>query len=170
MEDNYINTYIGGFILLAFKDITKNDMFELCNNLGNRFNSYYNINNYSFSPECITEGGIVFDNFNKIDCYKTMRLYPSDKKGNRIRNLYGIIHDNIKEDWVNNTDILIYKNEYINTFLKSFKGAPEWTNEELKIFIDCFQNIDIYIYKLPTKKLLTEKTRRPKYYLDLFYK
>ena len=76
MNNEHINTYCNGFQLVAIKNISKKEFIELCNDLQNEFNNYYSTNDYSFSPECITEGGIVFNNFNgDINGYKTIRIY-----------------------------------------------------------------------------------------------
>jgi hypothetical protein len=176
MNENEINTYCSGFILKSIKDISKKEFVELCYNLQYKFNIYYNTNEYSFSPECITEGGIVFNNFNNETKYKTMRMYfTNEKDGTRIKNLYGFINNDIKEEWKNDIkeewkndeNILINNNVYIGTYLKSFRDAPKYTSDELKIFIECFENIGLYIEKLPTKKEL-KRLKNYSYYLNLF--
>jgi len=168
MNECEINTYCSGFILKSIKNISKKEFVLLCHNLQYKFNNYYNTNEYSFSPECITEGGIVFNNFNNETKYKTMRMYFTDEKGwTRIKNLYGFINNDIKEEWKNDENILINNNVYIGTYLKSFRDAPKYTNNELKIFKECFENIGLYIEKLPTKKEL-KRLKNSSYYLDLF--
>lgn len=80
MNNEHINTYCSGFQLVALKYVTKKKFIMLCYDLQNEFNNYYNVNEYSFSPECISEGGIVFNNFNdNINGYKTMRIFFTDK-------------------------------------------------------------------------------------------
>ena len=169
MNNNEINTCCSGFQLLSKKDITKKEFVELCNNLQNEFNKYYNTNDYSFSPECISEGGIIFDNFNTYNNgYKTMRIYFTDKKNIcREKSLYGFINKNIKDEWINDDSILIEKNKYLGTYLKSYRNALEWTNEELQIFKKCFENIELIIKKTPTKKEL-KNYNNSNYYLNLF--
>ncbi len=95
-----------------------------------------------------------------------MRIYFTDKFGGR-KNLYGYINNNIKDEWINDESILIDKDKYLGTYLKSFRNAPQWTNDELKIFKKCFNNIGLIINKLPTKKEL-KKYDNPAYYLNLF--
>jgi hypothetical protein len=162
------NTYCRGFRLVAIKNISKKEFVELCNNLQKEFNDYYNSNDYSFSPECITEGGIVFNNFGmgSTNGYKTMRIYFTDKFGGMKQSLYGMINDHIKDEWINDESILIDKDKYLGTYLKSFYNAPQWTNDELKIFEKCFNNIGLIVNKLPTKKELASGSN---YYLKLFY-
>lgn len=164
MNNEHINTYCNGFQLVAIKNISKKEFVKLCNDLQKEFNDYYVSNDYSFSPECITEGGIVFNNFNEVYKYKTMRIFFSDK--DTIK-LYGFINENIKDVWINDESVLIDKDKYLGTYLKSFYNAPQWTNNELKIFEKCFNNIGLIINKLPTKKEL-KKYDKPTYYLNLF--
>lgn len=168
MNNTHINTYCNGFQLVALKNISKKEFVELCNDLQNEFNNYYSTNDYSFSPECISEGGIVFNNFNGANGYKTMRIFFTDKDtiGCNITNLYGYINKNIKDEWINDECILIDINTYLGTYLKSFNNAPQWTNNELKIFQKCFNNIGLVINKLPTKKYL-KMLNNSSYYLKL---
>jgi hypothetical protein len=51
--------------------------------------------------------------------------------------------------------------------LKSFYNAPKWTTGELKIFKECFENVGLFIDKLPKKKDLF-KNNDSKYYKQLF--
>ncbi len=169
MKNEEVNTYCSGFQLISQKNITKKEFVELCNDLQIEFNNYYNTNDYSFSPECISEGGIIFNNFeNRSEGYKTMRIYFTDKDNScRLNSLYDTINRNIKQEWIKDENILINKNVYLGTYLKSFRNAPPWTNDELKIFIKCFNNIGLVIKKLPTKKDL-KKYDKPSYYINLF--
>lgn len=97
-----------------------------------------------------------------------MRLYFADKYyGDRIKSLYGLITDNVMDDWKENDEILINENQYLGTFLKSFGKAPKWTNDELKMFIQSFNDVGIKIYKLPSKKML-KILENSKYYISLF--
>lgn len=145
---DYINTYCSGPELFSLKNISKREFVELCINLENEFNNFYNTKEYSFSPECITEGGIIFNNFNEYNTngYKTMRIYFIKEPGG-IKKLYGYINKNIKNEWINEESILIEKNKNLGTCLKSFKNAPEWTNEELKIFENCFKKFGLIYLK-----------------------
>jgi hypothetical protein len=99
--------------------------------------SYYNTQEYEFKPEPISEGGIVFSNFPGYGDgkYKSMRIFISQYGE------YGIIGDDVMDKWKNNNKILCDKGETIDTFLKSFDGAPLWTIEELTIFEKCFNTI-----------------------------
>jgi hypothetical protein len=142
-----------GFILEAVKNISKKEFIELCNNLQNEFNNYYNTDEYSFRPECITEGGIVFNNFNNFDnninTYKSMRIYFVEKSNtsSRKKNLYGWINNNIADEWISDESILINKDEYIRTYTKCI-NAPKWDKYELTIFKKCFENIGLFIVKI----------------------
>lgn len=166
MNEIKLNTYSTGFELKSIKDISKKEFVELCNNLEYKFNNYYNTNEYSFSPECICEGGIVFNNFNNRDKYKSLRIFFYDKRSG-MHSLYGTIHPNIKEEWIKDESILIGNNSVIGTFLKSFYNAPKWTSDELKIFKECFENIGLYIETLPNRKEL-KCLKNSSYYINLF--
>ena len=149
MGDNALNK-CEGFILEAVKNVSKKEFIELCNNLKNEFNNYYNTDDYSFRPECITEGGIVFNNFNDINSYKSMRIYFVEKEYNtfsRTKNLYGWINNHIADEWISDDDILINKDEYIGTYARC-NNAPNWDKYELTIFKKCFENIGLFIVKL----------------------
>ena len=154
MCDNKLNN-CEGFILEAVKNISKKEFIELCNNLQNEFNNYYNTYDYSFRPECISEGGIVFNNFNNfnndINTYKSMRTYFVEKNGSHTfcgkKKLYGWINNNIADEWIIDESILINKGEYIGTYTKC-SNAPKWDKYELTIFKKCFENIGLFIVKL----------------------
>lgn len=167
MEEVVHNTYCTGFQLEASRDISYSEFVGLCVDLEVKFNKYYNTDDYSFSPECITEGGIVFDNFNDEPGYKTMRLYPINHHGGGSGNLYGWIDPNIKYKWASDQGILIEKGKFLGTTLKSFRNVPEWTNAELKIFLECFSSVGLVLKELPKKSIL-RMLRRSKYYLSLF--
>jgi hypothetical protein len=107
--------------------------------LGQKFNNKYNTDLYSFFPERIAEGGIIWDNYpNKIG-YKTMCIsfnnYPWVDK--IYENHTILVHDQNKH---------IHRNpSLIGTFLKTFHGVPIWTPEELELFAECFEEIGIQI-------------------------
>lgn len=163
-----MNTHCCGFNLISSKNITKQDFVYLCDNLEKDFNEIYNTQEFSFSPELITEGGIIFNNYENNDGYKSMRLYFCDKNyiGVRTNNLYNFINKEIKNEWVNNNNILIKKNEYLGTFLKSRNKAPKWNNKDLEIFEKCFNNIGLIIDRIPTKKQLRAYSKES---VNLFY-
>ena len=128
-------TYTKGYDLISTKSITKKEFIELCILLSNEFNSYYNINEYVFTPEAISEGGILFKNFNDGNKYKTMRLHKIVDNDYYYRNGYSgmksfysfRINGNELEEWKNNEDILCNKDTIITTFLKSFNDVQPYT-------------------------------------------
>lgn len=144
-------TYTYGYSLLSTKVIQKKDFVLLCELLATEFNKYYNTNTYSFEPEAISEGGIVFGNFrgdNNNPKFKTMRLHTITELGK-----YGWINKNVMEEWKNSEDILCNNNQKIGTTLKAFYGAPLWTINELKMFEKCFNIIGWKIVSsYPTKE------------------
>jgi hypothetical protein len=155
--------YTKGYDLISTKSITKKGFIELCILLSNEFNNYYNTNEYVLTPEAISEGGILFKNFNDGEKYKSMRLRKIVNNDDYYRNAcYGTdsfykvwINRNELEEWENNEEILCDKDTIITTFLKSSDGTQPYTIEELKIFEKCFNQIGInVISKYPTKKSL----------------
>ena len=157
-------TYTSGFTLKPTRDITKNDIYNICKDLNNYFST-----DYSFIPEPITEGGILFkktpNKYNTNKAYKSMRF--SSQSG-RI-SWPCINEDEVMNEWKDNQDILFKKymrNDHstkIGTFLKAFCGADVWSLEELKIFNRVFEKNGIDCFsKMPSKKSLIEIWNVPK--------
>lgn len=151
MSHIYKYTYAYGYRLKANKIICKKDFHNLCNDLTKEFNEFYKTNVYGFKPEAITEGGIVFTNFydQQKTGYKSMRLHTITKVGT-----YGMITDNVMEEWKNNEEILCKEGCILGTSLKSLGGASVWTYDELKIFEKCFNKIGISCSQYPEEKAL----------------
>jgi hypothetical protein len=147
------STYTNGYQLILSEPLTKKKLIQLCHELKRAFNDFYNSTKFSFEPEPITEGGIVFSNYSD-PFYKTMRISPHNCHG-----LYGWIPENVMEEWKENNDILQEPNTKLRTYLKSFHGAPLWTVEELKLFEMCFNKIGIEVLgEYPSKKSLITTT------------
>ena len=150
-----MQTYTNGLTFKTTKDITKNDIINVCNLLNSRV-EYSNL--CEFQPEPICEGGIVFkfkqDNPDN-KWYKTVRLglgpciiFPTRQ--------WPWIDNDYLDKWTGSDDIIIDKNNKFETFLKSFDGAPPFTLNELKIWEECFNTIGIVkVGKYPSKKDLT---------------
>ena len=65
--------------------------------------------------------------------------------------------------WLNNNDIVFNKDVRFYTFLKSFRDAPVFTQEELKVFEECFNKINVYrVGRMVGKKRL-KRPANPKY-------
>ncbi len=145
-----MRTYTSGLSFKAVKIITKDDIIILCNLL-NECKEYSDL--FTFEPEPITEGGIIYKFKNetdikdgKYDKYKTVRLCIGN---------WPWINNNVMNEWKGNNDTIINKDQIINTFLKSFYGAPVFTIDELKIWEECFKQIGLVrIGKFVTKKSL----------------
>lgn len=141
-------TYTNGLSFITKKEITKNDIVTLCNLLNNHnlFNGVC-----TFEPEPITEGGIIFKYVNgEYEWYKSIRFHSCN---------WCYITDNPMINWLNNNDIVFNKDVRFNTYLKSFRNAPVFTQEELKVFEECFNKIDVYrVSRMVGKARLT----RPK--------
>lgn len=129
-----MNTYSSGYSLLPNKDITKNDLVNLCSFLNEKYEN--DPSGCYFEPEPICEGGIIFRFPNNTKWYKSFRIYFSHKGV-----WPWIKKDDVIKDWTGNGEILLKKGIKIGTFLKSFHGAPSFTIDELKIWEECFGQI-----------------------------
>lgn len=128
-------TYTNGLSFLPKTDITQNDIVTLCNLLNNH-NQFKDI--CTFEPEPITEGGIIFKYINGEDkWYKSMRLGLNGRDWPNVDKTPMI-------NWLNGTKVIIKKDVRFDTYLKSFRFAPEFTQEELKVFEECFNKINVY--------------------------
>ena len=109
--------------------ITKNDIIIICKLLNSK-DEYSNL--CEFQPEGITEGGILFKFKDNLDTkwYKSVRLGVDSgvSKGK-----WYWINDNYLSEWTENNDIIFDKNNKFSLFLKSFRGSPLFTLDELKI-------------------------------------
>jgi hypothetical protein len=144
------NQYTDGFYIESQKTITKNDIITMCELL-NQQDFYKDI--CTFEPEAISEGGIVFKFINNTnDWYKTMRIFFINQNDCR----WYSVNNNVMNEWKNNDDIIAKKNnKKIRTFLKSFRNAPRFTQDELKIWEDCFNKIGfLRVSRFPSKKNL----------------
>jgi hypothetical protein len=146
------STYTRGGTLKVQQNITKGNIATMCHLLSNH-KAYVNI--CEFAPEPITEGGIVYK-FNETDTnnkwYKTVRFhyFPGESQYTWPR-----IGMDVMEQWNENSDVLFSKNNKIELFLKSFHGAPVFTQDELKIWEECFNQIGMKrIGRYPGKKRL----------------
>lgn len=65
------------------------------------------------------------------------------------------VDENTMTEWKNDNNVLLKEKHIIQTFLKSFDGAPPFTIDELKIWEYCFKKIGLEVKgKYPTKKEL----------------
>jgi hypothetical protein len=112
-------TYGEGFTYFSTKDITKNDFIELCETLDTCTTK--------FEPERIAEGGILYKFSHEVpeSWYKSVRLGINVGKG------WPDIFGDEMTSWKYNNDIILEKNKFIDTWLKSFGGAPPFTFDEI---------------------------------------
>ncbi len=136
-----ITTYLYNYRLISKINITKNDIIILCNMLDKEFED--ESPKIKFVPEPKTEGGIQFLFEGKEKWYKSIRLGIKEKSGNWPYIKLSTVFD----EWNQNNDVVIYKNNEFQLFFKAFHGAPIFTENELKIFEKCFEKIG-----LPKKK------------------
>jgi hypothetical protein len=147
-------TYTTGLTLNTERIITKDDIITMCKLLNSK-DEYSDL--CEFQPEGISEGGILFkfkDNLDK-KWYKSVRLcvYYGQSNGN-----WYWVNENYLSEWTGNSDVIFDKNVRFTLFLKSFRGAPLFTVEELKIWEGCFNQIGIVkVGKYPSKKSLITK-------------
>tara|TARA_B100001059_G_C17761401_1_gene543052 strand:+ start:303 stop:761 length:459 start_codon:yes stop_codon:yes gene_type:complete len=136
-------THTHGVTFKTIKNITKNDFIILCKKLENKYSDV------RFEPEGITEGGILFKSKDNIG-YKTVRFALA-----QCRLKWPWINDNYLSEWTGSNDVLFKKNEKWPTILKSYYGAPPFTIEELKILVECFNEVGIVkVGRYPSKKSL----------------
>ena len=144
------STQIGsGYTLGTKANFTNHDLLQLCQFLNRKFNDKYETDEYSFLPERITEGGIIWDQYPKKEGYKTMRIFFNNYPF--VDELYKeetiLIHDQCRKIPTNS------KNTALWTRYKAFQGAPLWTQEELILFNECFEEIGLEI-KGRNKKII----------------
>ena len=145
----------------SYKDIIKNEIDIMCKLLNNR-NEYKNI--CIFEPENIIEskillnsiykcnydsdedeeednlieGAIIYKFIKNKEWYKTIRIsiYSGD-----ISELVWKYNNSMIE-WSDNSDEVVNKNRNMKLFLKVSNGAPVFTEEELKIWEECYNKIN----------------------------
>jgi hypothetical protein len=144
---NYTNT--NGYKMKVSKNINKNDLVNLCENLTIKFNTMYGPEQYKFKLE--DSGDINWVNFpGKVNnAYKGINL-----SSNEIE----------YKEYATSIDMLIAviaeKPIILNTFLKAYRGAPTWCLKELQIFEEEFKKIGLNVVgKYPEKYHLTCKSR-----------
>ena len=149
-----MKTYADGLTLKTERIITKHDIITMCNLLNNK-DEYSNL--CKFEPEGICEGGILFKFNDNLDnnWYKSVRLCVNNGYS---QGKWPWVDNNYLSEWYESNDIIFDKNNKFTLFLKSFRGAPLFTIEELKIWEDCFNQIGIInVGKYPSKKSLITK-------------
>lgn len=127
------------FILSAQKNITKKDFVDFANILEQQFNGFYDTTEYSISPSL--EDGIIFNNFNDRDNYKAVNIWIIDKiSGNFVKNVFNETNINFKDEWKNDENIIIQKNEYVRIVQKRKYHALKWTKKEFDMLYNAFAN------------------------------
>jgi len=159
------NNHCYGYKLITDKYITTHDITTLCELLNEKFKG----TPYTFLPEPITEGGIVFKGLESG--YKSLRFHSSHMNKSVSNKL--LMKHKCKTPvcerwpWINDpkqaidewnfveAKNLFPEDQVIVTVLRSSGGAPSWTLEELKIFEECFLEIGMKRKgKYPSKKRL----------------
>jgi hypothetical protein len=117
--------------------ITKKKIMLICDELSSRFGG-----GCKFLPEPITEGGIEMVDWRdkKPKEYKTIRLHGIGKWP-------WVVHETVENDWKNSDDVISDYPVEIHTWLKAFDGAPCWTNHELNIIREVFEDYGFSLCK-----------------------
>ena len=143
-----LNTYNHGFVLNVPRYMSKGDVVKLCTDLEVSFGP-----GNEFRPEPIGNGFIIWSNWPGKDKegYKCMRLFPVN---NRYYN-WPWLNPDVMDEWKDNPEPVITKGKY-RTFLKSFRTAPKWTRDELRIFKRCLEELGTKPGAIPSQKVLDE--------------
>jgi hypothetical protein len=153
-------TYTAGFSFKTSIPITRKDYINLCLKISEKLNEYYGQaeeNKILILPEAITEGGIYFSgkNYGEAGCgkwYKSLRHVCHNLR-------WPYINNNVVDDWSASNEILFPANTTADTCLKSFKGAPIWKLDELKIIKSCFEEFGIKCTSMPRQKNLISQDK-----------
>lgn len=129
MTPDRIATYEHFKTLYTSRDITKNDIVNICRHLEVEY-LMNNLGNQEFEPEPITEGGIRFKSYDgngpgKYSCYKSIRF---------LMNKSWPVVDRENPWQSGDVEIAVPGHTRIDLFLKAFDGAPKWTKEEKNLF------------------------------------
>lgn len=157
MENNAY-TYTHGFKYGFGDKITTKDIVYIIDELQDAFSG-----NHKFVPERISEGGILFEEFpgKTESMYKTFRFRIQSPCVGK----WPWIEDGTLDLWREQEPITIWENPSkkitLNcaSFLKSFDGAPLWTNEELDKFKNAFATVGIRCQKMKVPNLKTIKIK-----------
>jgi hypothetical protein len=159
-------TYTHGFYLTAVKPITKGDMIQLCKDLSSRHeatglkfepeaisegaivyrfphssthNKYKSIRMYFNKPSIKRNKSFI--QFDHIHAYKVSQKHLQKLGIDHLVNQRNHFHwpwvSNGMEEWENNNDVILEAGLSVGTYLKAFRGAPAFTEDELKIFGEC---------------------------------
>ena len=134
-----------GLTLHTKQDIYKGDIVVLCKCLNDEFKGLC-----EFQPECISEGGILYNFKDGTTGYKSVRLDGNVGKWDWINS-----DEDVMSEWFENTDIIFAANTKFNISLRNLSGAPPFTIEELQIWEKCFNQIGVEnVGKYPRKRKL----------------
>jgi hypothetical protein len=133
-----------GLCFKTEKNITKNDIITICKVLNSKYSDC------EFTPEKITEGGIVYT-FKDKKWYKSVRLCVNYGE---TRGMWYHVNNDVMTEWCNNNEIIFKENITFSTVLKSYHGAPAFTRDELNIWEECFMQVGILrVGKYPSRHL-----------------
>jgi hypothetical protein len=128
----------------------------MCELLEKEYNKAFG-GEYSFRPEPISDGGIVFKSWpgKNPEQYKTLRLHTHG---------FPWITEETFQEWktCDEAKELLFLDTYNyqrigrkpppqQTTLKAFRGAPKWKVEELHIWTRCFEEVGITVVGWKTR-------------------
>jgi len=178
-------TYTQGMKLTAMKPITKGDMVSLCKDLNTKHldtrltfepepiteggivykfpdNSAIPRDKYKSIRMNFNNPLIKYKNsFIQFRYIKHHNVSTRFLKQKELDHLVGKnfswhpITPNVMELWENNDDVILEKGLTLTTHLKAFRGAPVFTENELKVFGECAERIGFKVdSKIPKDKNL----------------
>lgn len=146
-------TYTYGFNIKTDSVITTKMFVSIIDHLQGDFGA-----GYRFTPEAITEGGILFVDWpgRREGEYKTLRICLHGSGD------WPWVSDLTLDEWRTGPEVVLWRidrdlNRFLEggTFLKAFYGAPCWTPVELRRFRDAFLAAGVKcLKKIPSAKKL----------------
>jgi hypothetical protein len=132
------------------RDLTKDGIMAACNALNDH--PYFE-GNVTFKPEGISEGGIQCC-FSDACWYKTVRLCVGHNCS--TGKWPWVDHQSALTDWQGNDQLIVEKGNTLDTFLKSYRGAPAFSLEELHAWEECLSVAGLKrVGRFPGKRRLT---------------
>lgn len=155
------HTYCEGPRLKFKRDVTRKQYMEMLETIEHALNNDLDPRErkYRILPEKIAEGGFQMVSYPGYEegQYKSIRHHLFDADNNCCKWPY--IHGTEEEmvaDWKANgsSRIFLSKGSKAETFLKAFRGAPLWTQEELRTITTAMQPYGIAHTRIPGKRRL----------------
>ncbi len=137
-------TYTEGFYFELQAKVTKDGIVRLCRSLEARFGS-----GNVFKPDGVCFGFIKWVSWpGKTEAaYKCMRKVPKMNTG--PREVWPWVDDSdAMTTWVGSKEVALLPGSYCTT-LKAQTGATAWSDDELRIFIECLEDEGFFVTAKP---------------------